>query len=173
MTGPVELRASTDLAVAVHRMLMAVPGVVDALGSSDGPDFAGVWLFVRELQVVVEGSGKAAAVIREEGAWARPNDHNTARFPRLSLEIFADSTRDPVTGRVVTRDAEPRARAVWERFNPIFHRVTGFSEIWGSTDTDPGMRVWGSRLMSLPDVYDISDWDGGKRLQCHYGLSVG
>lgn len=154
-------------------MLMAVPGVTDALGSSDGQEFAGVWLFVRELQVVVEGSGSAAAVIREEGAWARPNGHNTARFPRLSLEIFADSSRDLSTGRVVRRDAEHRARAVWERFDPIFHRVTGFSEIWGSTATDPGMRVWGSQLMSLPDIYDINDWEGGKRLQCHYGLSVG
>jgi hypothetical protein len=173
VTGPVVLLAAHDFATAAHRKLASVPGVISALGSSVPPDPAVVWLFVRELQTdQVEGSGKAAAVLREEGAWARPNQHNTARFPRLSLEIFADASRD-MNGAVVRRDAEQRARAVWERFDAVLHRVDGFSEIWGSTSSDPGIRVWGSQLMSLPDVYDINDWVGGKRLQCHYGLNTG
>ncbi len=173
MTGPLfALTAATDLAVAAHRRLSTVPGVVAALGSpvSDSP--GGVWLFVRELNALVEGSGKAAAVLREEGAWARPNQHNTARFPRLSVEIFADSTRDS-TGAVLRRDAEARARVVWEQFQTELHRVDGFSEVWGSSASDPGMRVWGSQLMSLPDVFGVNDWDGGVRLQCFYGLNVG
>lgn len=173
MTGPgLPMLATYDLATAAHRMLTAVPGVTGALGSSAPPSPVGVWLFVRELQVVVEGSGRAAAVLREEGAWARPNQHNTARFPRLSVEIFADATRD-VNGAIARRDAEARARIVWERFQTVLNRTDGFSEIWGSNGADPGMRVWGSQLMSLPEVYDINDWDGGKRLQCHYGLNTG
>ena len=166
------LTASTDLAVAAHRKLSAVPGVVGALGSSGPGAPAGVWLFVRELQAVVEGSGKAAAVLREEGAWARPNQHNTARFPRLSVEVFADSSRD-VNGAVLRKDAEPRARAVWEQFQLVLHRVDGFSEMWGTALPDPGMRVWGSQLLALPELYPVSDWDGGVRLQAFYGLNVG
>lgn len=166
------LSASSDLAVAAHRKLLAVPGVTDALGSSGVGSPVGVWLFVRELQVVVEGTGKAAAVLREAGGWARPNLHNTARFPRLSLEIYADSSRD-AAGAVARRDAESRARAAWESFQSVLHRVDAFAEVWGKATGDSGMRVWGSQLMSLPDVYPVDDWDGGVRLQCHYGLNTG
>jgi hypothetical protein len=165
------LRAETDLAVAAHRMLSAVPGVIGALGSSSFGSPVGVWLFVRELQVVVEGSGQAAAVLREEGAWNRPNQHNTARFPRLSVEIFADSSRD-ATGAISRQDAEPRARIVWKQFQTVLHRVSGFSEVWGRTSDDPGLRVWGSQLMSSPEVYQVNDWDGGVRLQAHFGLNT-
>lgn len=173
MSGPLfELTAASDVAVAAHRRLSTVPGVIGVLGSFTAPSPAGVWLFVRKLQTVVEGSGRAAAVLREEGSWTRPNSHNTAQFPRLSLEIFADSTRD-ATGAVLRDDAESRARAVWERFQLVLHRVDGFTEVWGATVTDPGLRVWGSQLMSRPDVYPVSDWDGGVRLQCHYGLNTG
>lgn len=173
MTSPVfQLSASTDLAVAAHRRLAAVPSLTGVLGSSVATSPGGVWLFVRELQVMVEGSGQAAAVLREEGSWARPNSHNTARFPRLSVEVFADSSRN-ASATIVRRDAEARARAVWERFQSFLHRPYAFSEMWGATGTDPGMRVWGSQLMSLPEVYAINDWDGGVRLACHYGLSVG
>lgn len=173
MTGPLfALTAATDLAVAAHRMLSAVPGVIGALGSNPAATPGDVWLFVRELNAQVEGSGKAAAVLREEGSWTRPNPHNTARFPRLSLEIYADSTRDQ--GQAVIRnDAEARARAVWEQFQAVLHRVDGFAEVWGAAPGDPGMRVWGSQLMSLPDVYPVQDWQGGVRLQCHYGLNTG
>lgn len=173
MTLPLfTLSASTDLALAARRKLASVPGVVGALGSFFASGSAEVWLFVRELQVVVEGSGQAAAVLREDGAWARPNPHNTARFPRLSVEIYADCSRD-ANGAIARRDAEARARTVWGQFNSFLHRVDGFSEVWGSTSTDPGMRVWGSQLMSLPDVFDVPDWDGGKRLHGHFGLNVG
>jgi hypothetical protein len=167
------LTAATDLATAAQRKLVSVPSVVELLGSSVPPEPAGVWLFVRELQTSqVEGSGKAAVVVREEGGWTRPNQHNTARFPRLSVEIFADCSRDPL-GNIIRRDAEARARAVWERFQQVLHRVDAFSEVWGSTPYDPGVRVWGSQLQSFPDAFGIADWEGGIRLQSYYGLSTG
>lgn len=172
MTGPVQLTASSDLATAAHRRLVSVPGIFGALLSPPGANPGGVWLFVRKLYALVEGSGRAAVVLREDGPWARPNAHNTARFPRLSVEIYADSTRDP-SGAIAREDAEARARAVWERFQEVLHRTTAFEEVWGAGSNDMGVRVWGSTLMALPDVYPLSDWDGGVRLQCHYGLSVG
>lgn len=172
MTGALQLTASSDLAVAAHRRLVAVPSISGVLAAPNGATPSGVWLFVRELQALVEGTGAVAVVLREEGSWARPNSHNTARFPRLSVEVFADSLRDS-TQAIIKRDAEARARAVWERFQAVLHRVDAFAEMWGATATDPGMRVWGSSLMALPDVFPESDWDGGVRLQCHYGLNVG
>lgn len=173
MTSPVFVApAAVDVALAVRRRLAAVPGIVSVLGPNPLLTADGVWLFVRELQALPEGTSSSAAVLSIQGAWARPNDHNTERFPRLQLEIFSDCSRD-TTGAIATRDAEPRALAAWEFFNAELDRKNGFSEIWGRTETDPGVRVNGSQLMSLPDVYDVNDWDGGKRLQVTYGLKVG
>lgn len=164
--------ARVDVALAVRRRLAAVPPIIGVLGPSVKLIPGELWLFVRELQVVVEGSSWSAAVLSVAGAWARPNVHNTERFPRVQIDIFSDSSRDG-SGAVTTRDAEPRAWSVWEAFNAELDRKSGFSEIWGSVPGDPGLRVNGSQLMSLPDVYDVNDWDGGKRLQCLYGLKVG
>lgn len=172
MTVPFVAPAAVDVALAVRRRLAAIPGVRAVLGPQGVSSSDEVWLFVRELQVIPEGSGLAAAVVSIEGPWARPNRHNTARFPRVAVHIYADSTRD-MNGAVIRKDAEARAWAVWEPFNAELDRKVAFSEIWGSTATDPGLRVWDSHLLSLPDVYDVSDWDGGKRLQVHYGLGVG
>lgn len=167
-----QLSASTDLAVAAHRRLSAVSGIAAALSSPASFTPAGVWLFVRELQTVVEGSGAAAAVLREEGSWTRPNSHNTARFPRLYVDIYADCSRDS-NQTITKKDAEPRARAVWEYFQTVLHRTDAFAEIWGATSSDSGLRVWGSQLQALPDIYPVSDWEGGVHLSARYGLSVG
>jgi hypothetical protein len=172
VTFPHVAPAAVDVAIAVRRRLVSVPGVVACLGPAAAVASGDVWLYVRELGTLPEGSGLAAAVVAIEGPWTRPNDHNTARFPRLALHIYADCTRD-VSGAIVRKDAEARAWATWEPFNRELDRKDGFSEMWGVTSTDPGLRVWGSRLLSLPDVYDVQDWDGGKRLQVHYALNVG
>lgn len=173
MTGPAFVApAAVDVALAVRRRLATVPGILAVLGPRVGAGPAEVWLFVRELQALVEGSSMSAAVVSVEGAWARPNSHNTTRFPRIALHIYSDCTRD-FAGAIIRPDAEPRAWVAWEAFNKELDRKDGFSEIWGAAAADPGLRVTGSQLMSLPDVYDVSDWDGGKRLQCHYGLNVG
>lgn len=172
MTFPLVASASVDVALAVRRHLAALESVRAVLGATGGSSEASTWLFTSELACVVEGTSSVAAVVSVAGSWARPNAHNTAQFPRVKLELFADATRDG-SGLVVRRDAEARAWAAWEPFNRDLHRPIGFEDFWGRTDTDSGLRVHGSLLLSHPDVYDVPDWDGGKRLVCHYGLSVG
>lgn len=163
--------ASIDVALAVRRYLASITVCRSVLGPTGTDSENTVWLFTRDLGVVVEGSSHVAAVLRMDGAWTRPNSHNSAEFPRVSLELLADSSR---TGAEITRpDAESRAWLAWDTINKFLHRTDAFSEMWGSVGEDPGLRVWGSLLLSHPDVFDIPDWVGGKRLQVHYGLSVG
>lgn len=171
MTVTFPATAAVDVALAARRHLASMAPIRAGLGPTGSDSELAVWLFVRSLGVVVETTGRAAAVLSLEGGWTRPNTHNTARFPRLKLEIFADCTRSGVT--IARRDAEARAWAAWESFDRVLHRTDAFAEVWGAQSGDPGCRVWGSQLMSHPDVFDIQDWDGGKRLLVHYGLSVG
>lgn len=171
MTVPLVATAAEDVALAARRHLASLASVRAVLGPTGADSEGSVWLFTNELGVVVEGSGRVAAVVSVAGAWARPNNHNTAKFPRLRLELIADSSRS--NGIVVRRDAESRLWAAWEPFNFDLHRPIGFESLWGQTDSDPGLRVWGLQLLSHPDIYDIPDFDSGKKLTCHYGLSVG
>jgi hypothetical protein len=163
--------ATLDVALAARRHLAALPACRAVLGPTGSDVESSVWLFTRTLSVVVEGSSRAAAVLSVAGGWARPNEHNTAQFPRLQLEIFADASR--TSGTITCRDAEARAWAAWHPFNEELHRLKAFSEIWGAKDSDPGLRVWGCQLTSHPDTFDLPDWDGGKRLLAHYGLCTG
>lgn len=171
MTTALPATAAVDVALAARRHLASVAAIRAGLGPTGSDSESAVWLFVRELSLVVEGTSRAAAVLSLDGGWSRPNTHNTARFPRLKLEIYADASRSGTS--ISRRDAESRAWAAWEPFDRILHRTDAFVEVWGSGSGDPGCRVWGSQLMTHPDVYDIADWDGGKRLLCHYGLCVG
>lgn len=171
MTTSLPAPASLDVALAARRHLASLPAIRAVLGPT-GADSEGLtWLFSSSLAVLVEGSGRAGAVLSIAGAWARPNSHNTARFPRLQLEIFADPSRS--SGNIVRRDAEARAWFAWEPFNLELHRTDGFAETWGALGLDPGLRVWGSTLLSHPDMFDTPDWDGGCRLLVYYGLCVG
>lgn len=171
MSFPLPTTAAVDVALAARRYLASLAEIRAVLGPTGADSADTVWLFLRELSVLVEGSSRTAAVLRVDGGWTRPNTHNTAHFPRLRLEIYSDCSRSGVT--IVRRDAEARAWHAWAAFDRILHRAVAFSEIWGAGPGDPGCRVWGSQLQSHPDVFPVSEWDGGTRLLAYYGLSVG
>lgn len=176
MTATQIWRAETDLALAARRRLAAEPSLRGVLGPSPPGTVSTTWLFPRELSVVVEGTGLAAAVLSIQSGWARPNAHNTAQFPRLIVEIYADSQRGQGT-EVVRWDAP--ARAWWARraFRAVLHRPYGFVEVWGAdagaAPPDPGQRVWGSQELVEPDMESLPDWPGGVVLRLEYGLNVG
>ncbi len=173
MTAPALWSAAIDPVLAARRHLVSFSTVREVLGPETGDT---VWLFVRSLGVLVEGSGLAAAVLSAEGGWTRPNRHNTASFPRLVVAIYADPTRGS-NGEIVRYDAEVRARRAWLAFDAVLHRPTGFSEVWGAEPDadppDPGLRVWGSQALLYPEPVPVEQWQGGVLFRAEYGLNVG
>jgi len=175
VTAPAVWLAATDVALAARRHLISLPAVRAVLGAS-GTDPEAGWLFVRELGVVVEGSGLAAVVLSVAGGWARPNAHNTAHFPRLLVDVYADPSRSSGSG-IARPDAVARAWSVRAVLDRELHRPYAFSQVWGAlpdmNPPDPGLRVWGSQSLVVPDVFPVPDWVGGARLRAEYGLSTG
>lgn len=178
MTAPVVWSAETDEALAARRRLVAVDAIRAVLGPS--PDNVDAvwdsWLFVRELGAMVEGSGLAAAVLSIEGGWTRPNAHNTANFPRLIVEIYADPSRG-ANREITRRDAESRARRAFVAFATELHWTDGHSEVWGTdpaaSPPDAGLRVWGCQSLVVPDVFPVEEWEGAVRLRGEFGLNTG
>lgn len=175
MTVPLVWTAATDVALAARRHLVSLPGVREVLGPASSTVETS-WIFVRDLATIVEGTGLAAVVLSAAGGWARPNSHNSAQFPRLVVEVYADSSRE--ANLEVTRpDAESRARYVWAVLERELHRTYAFVEVWGAvpdaSPPDPGLRVWGSQALHVPEVFSVSEWASGARLYATYGLSTG
>lgn len=74
-----------------------------------------------------EGTGKCVVVLMERQEWAAANAHNTAHFPLLQMLIYADCTRN-VDGAVVTRDADRKAKHVFQKLDRCFHLPSNLDE---------------------------------------------
>lgn len=149
----------SNLPVYAVRQLAATPEVVALVGSdlTFGP-----WLFRWKVgAVTVEGSSSAAVVMAVRGGWATPNRHNTARFPRLQAEVYADLDRN-LEGNPIVRTAEERAGDVYDALNLVFHRPDAKGFYWGN---DSGrLRIVSSVAGDEPTVDEVPGGDGMVRL---------
>lgn len=159
MTGPV---TTDDIVSGAVKYLATLSDVTAVLGqTSDGDP----WLFQRKLWARVEGSGSTAAFLDTFGAWAAANQHNTARFPRLALEIWADPLRD--AGGNVTEPGEValRLNAAWKAFDARLHRSYSGQVYWGD------VRVVASTRLADPTVYEVPGGDGLLRSLTYYAVT--
>lgn len=153
VTGCVKwLRAKTDVTDAVDTF---------QIGGQIGPGIWGYRLWTR-----MEGSSKTSVVISHDGGWAAPNMHNTLRFPRLVLNVWADPQRD-----AQKNDVDPwvqrRANRVFEVVDKHLHRITGPEMYWGD------LRVVSCVRLTEPIRYPTPDGDGLIRLQAFYAVTEG
>lgn len=144
--------------------LGGLPDIADAVSAyQDGTPL----LFQHKLWVAMEGTSTTAAVISRAGGWSGSNAHNTMRFPRLSLELYADPLRD--AGKNLTDPGEvwSRIEAAFDAFDKRLHRPDPTSIMWGT------LRTIGCERLTDPMVYEVPDGDGLLRSQTFYGVSVG
>lgn len=155
-----------DALLAARRELAKNADLAPLLGSD--AQFP-LWLFRWVLQADVEGSGRAAVVLSTPSGWAAPNAHNTARFPRLEVEVYADVPRDDRLLPTV-RTAQDYALAVFAVIDPVLHRVDRGGFTWGNSEG--GMRIVRSVRQVEPAVEPVPDADGVARLSVAYAVSV-
>lgn len=161
MTAPV---LDDDLVQGCVKYLLDEDNVHAALGVF--PDTGTPWLFQHELWGAVEGSQATAAVISRAGGWAGPNEYNTLRFPRISLQIYADPLRE--AGNVsMPGETWRRVEATFRVFDNLLHRPAPTVIMWGSIRTITCTRL------GEPVVYPVPDTDGMIRLQVFYGVTEG
>lgn len=162
MTTPVK----DDIVTGCVKWLRAKPDVVAAVDEFQigGQLSPGIWGY--RTWTRMEGGSKTAAVIAHDGGWATPNPHNTLRFPRIVLNIWADPVRD-----AQKNDVDPwvqrRANNTFEIIDKHLHRTGGPEVWWGS------IRVVSCVRMTEPMRYPTSDGDGLIRLQAYYAVTEG
>lgn len=159
-----------DLASACRGFLTQQPEIYNVLGSDEIWD---IWLFQEKLYVNVEQSQSVACVLKQQGSWTSPNMHNTARFPRLITEFYADPDRDERQNNefpLSAKDKILRAHVVLDRFLH-FARMT---EQWWPDIAAPGaMRILNSSRQGELEFVEVPDGDGMMRGQVTYAVGVG
>ncbi len=159
MTTPL----TDDIVSGAVTFLMTKPDVLATLGfDEDGP-----WLFQYDLWTMVEKSQSTACVIDSDGGWATANPHNTLRFPRLSVAIWADPQRDQGNNAILPGEAQRRINHVFEVIDKHLHRVTGPEQMWGSIRTVSCVRI------TEPNILRVPDGDGMLRLLAYYAVTQG
>lgn len=166
----------TKLSLAARNTLAKDPAIRALVGSdnlwTDG------WVFDSSLyNVVIEGTSKCAIVVSEVGTHDIMNQHNTLKFPRLEIDIWADPTRN-TDGSKRLDDADDKIEAIAKVVDNHFHLVSsdtpaGDIIVWGSTKQiteGKGLYVAGSSRISGPDVSPIEDVEGGLMGRYVYGV---
>lgn len=159
-----------DVVAATRKYLAQQAAVSATLGSDSVWD---LWLFQDKLLTRVESSGKIACVLKQKGSWTAPNTHNTARFPRLITEFYADPDRDSKNNVVTPLSAKDRILTAHEVIDSYLHNVSGKAQWWPSLGAPGACRVFASARQGELDWFDVPDGDGVLQGTVSYALSLG
>lgn len=166
----------TTLAYAARNFLAQQSSVTSLLGDDALWD---TWIFVDAPQALVEKSQTCLIVITEENGWANANDYNTARFPRLQLDIWADPTRN-ADGSVQKKDAKLKIEAVYNAVDKYLHLVdnslpSGAFHKWGTAAqiaNGTAKRIVSSKRSGEPSYSATFDNTGGYMARLYYNVEV-
>ena len=156
---------SDDIATDCVAYLLEFDDVRAAVGVF--PDTGTPWLFPHSLWQVVENTQSVAVVVTVNGGWASPNEHNTLRFPRLGIDIWADPLRNPDRSVRDPGELHQRINRVYKVFDTVLHRPRGGHQYWNGT------RVIDCVRMTEPMLYVVPDGTGLIRCQTYYAATVG
>ena len=166
----------TSLALAARNYLAEKTDLTALLGSSA---VFPAWIFVDTPEVNIESTGKAMVVVSVLDGWAGANEHNTAAFPRITIDIWVDPTRNP-DGSVRRKDAKARAEVIYKSINKYLHLVSkslpdGSSIFWGTLpqiENKTGVRIVSSVRDAEPSYAPAFDDQGAYMATLRYNVIV-
>lgn len=106
------------------------------------------------LEEHVDGTGLRAIVLRYGSGWAARDPINTAEFPTLLVDFWADASRDP-DGNMIIDDAISNALAMNRALKPHIHGLR--DEWWGAGGTSPGLRIISAHSWGEPIIETARD----------------
>jgi hypothetical protein len=165
----------TKLVYAVRNMLVQHTEVTSLLGIDDLDD---PMIYAYSPEATIENTGKSMIVINVESGWGA-NDHNTARFPTLVIDIWSDPTRNADLS-VQKKDASLKAEAVYEAIDKLLHLVDksvpgGGAVYWGTATeiaNKTGIRINSSARQNEPMERPAFDNQGAVVWTVRYDVSI-
>lgn len=184
----------TRLTLAARNLLVQVPEVQALVASGRigrSQTWIDGWIFDSKPYTTIEKySNKALIVITHGGSWQPLNEHNTSRFPRLFVDIWASPTRLE-DGTPQRDDADLLIETVWHALFPYLHTVDlgvagtqkdavrpwegrrGYPRVWGTAveiAARTGVTVLGSQQLGEPELSDVRDGNGARMGRYSLGI---
>ena len=165
----------TQLVYAVANYLASQPSVTELVGVDDLGD---PMIYANRPEATIENTQTSMIVVTSTEGWGA-NDHNTARFPVLVIDIWSDPTRnDNLTVR--QKDADLKIEAVYKAVDKFLHRVHnsepgGVSVMWGTQEqisTRTGLRIISSSRQNEPDLRPAFNDEGAMMGSIRYHVTI-
>lgn len=167
----------TALTLAIRHALSQDPVLTELLGrSTTWP----TWIFSEKVgNVNFESWGRSMIVINETGQTSAPNPHNHMTFPKVTVDIWSDPTRND-DGSTRFDDAKSKINTINQAVNRTLHTVSlqapgGRPIVWGTPEqvaAGEAFLIGGSSQLSGPDFSPIKDTENSWMGRCTYGLNV-
>lgn len=132
------------------------------IGSDDG--WVNGWIFDSKLSTRIENSQRCAIVISYAGGSDTPIPGNSASFPAIVVDIWADPTRD-ADHSVIVDDAKTKCFTIHEAVKKALHLPNSQGIVFDET------RITSSELLGEPELNPVIDGNGAKMLRARYGIS--
>jgi len=184
----------TRLTLAARNLLVQTPEVQarvadKTIGRGTVNGFSDGWVFDTTPYANIEKkSHQAFIVVAFDGTWQAPNEHNTARFPRMVVDVWASPTRKP-DGTVQVNDADYLIEEIMDDLRPYLHTVNvdvapdapawmgtpGQPRIWGTAAeiaNRTGVLVMYSQALGEPTFSDVKDGNGARMGRYSFGVST-
>lgn len=127
------------------------------LGFADVTAYVQKKVFKHSLLERVDGTSGRAIVVRRSNGWGQPDPVQTAEFPILVVDFWADPDRD-ADGQKVEDNAIDKAYAVYRAVDPLLHAVR--DQWWGAGGTNPGLWIVNCARYAEPFHQTIDDVHG-------------
>lgn len=134
-----------ELTTAARKMLLA---------QADVTGYVQMRVTKHSLLEPVTGTGRSAVVVRQASGWATPDPVQTAEYPLLAVECWADCSRT-VDGDPLQDDSIDRALALYRVVDGHLHGKRDV--MWGGLQ---GLRVLSSARDGEPRIWTAKDVKG-------------
>lgn len=142
-----------DIVSGCVKYLLKIPAVTSLVGS----DFNGPWIFQETIGVRMQGASTltpgfpiTSLVVFNAGTWGSPTPGQTADYPKLGIEIWADPPRDPKGQVTSPNDARLAADWLYKTIDFYMNRTARGVVMFGDVYTWDSTRL--GTITYLPPV---------------------
>jgi hypothetical protein len=186
-----------DIAMAARNMLLQAPKIKQLVADNligNSTEYPLGWIFHKVPRVHIEKKNHTSLIIVTRGdEWTDPNSHNTALFPTLYVDVWADPTRNP-DGSLKRDDADEVIDAVGAAvahymhtpnqdvpsmtFDPeaAFQGLPGMPRYWGTASQiadKTGVPIISSLARTrMPEYFDVEGGDGARMGRFIYNIET-
>lgn len=174
-------------------LLPPVQALVTAGTLGSDPEWPTGWVFDNHIPArILDDKSETALIVFSQRTWQDANEHNTAKFPLLVMDIWAAPLKDSQNS-IVEYNAEDIIEDVFDAIFPYFHTVnkdvpgnTGDSEIpymgspgqiryWGTADqiaSKTGYPIFSSTSVGIEDFRPVESGNGAMFRRHTFGIET-